>query len=130
MYPSKMSSRVDTPFSGHPFNCESSSRATRSNGARDPRKRRQFTDTIQVELDESGEGEAVFEHSSSRTGRFAYEVSTPVQREDAVPGNNRYPVVVRVVREKMRVLQVCGSPSYDQENSCGIFAGRPQCGLG
>ena len=74
-----------------------------------------LVETIQVQLDAQGHGEAVFEHSSSKTGRFAYEVSTPVQREDAVPGNNRYPVVVRVVREKMRVLQVCGSPSYDQK---------------
>ena len=30
------------------------------------------------------------------------------------PANNVFPVVVKVVRETTRVLQVCGAPSYDR----------------
>ena len=48
-------------------------------------------------------------------GRFAWEVSVPVAPADAVPGNNVFAVVVRVVRDRTRVLQVSGSPSYDQK---------------
>ena len=73
-----------------------------------------WVETQPVVLDEQGVAEIEFEHESVRAGRFAYMVSIPHDAEDAVPGNNRYPVVVRVVREKIRVLQVSGSPSYDQ----------------
>ncbi|MEC7984512.1 MAG: glutamine amidotransferase, partial [Myxococcota bacterium] len=38
-----------------------------------------------------------------------------VEPQDAAPQNNRYPVVVKIVRDTIRVLQVCGSPSYDQK---------------
>jgi uncharacterized membrane protein len=68
-----------------------------------------------VELDEQGVGEVVFEITPRQVGRFAWQVSVPVDPDDAVPGNNMFPVVVRVVRDRTRVLQVSGSPSYDQK---------------
>ena len=68
-----------------------------------------------VELDEEGAGEVEFEVVPREVGRFAWEVLVPIESADAVPGNNSWPVVVRVVRERTRVLQVSGSPSYDQK---------------
>ena len=68
-----------------------------------------------VQLDAEGGAEVRFEITPRQTGRFAWEVSVPTSAADAVPGNNAFPVVVRVVRERMRVLQVSGSPSYDQK---------------
>jgi uncharacterized membrane protein len=68
-----------------------------------------------VTLDESGAGTLDFKVTPTAVGRFAWELSVPVDPEDAVPGNNTYPVVVRVVRDRTRVLQVSGSPSYDQK---------------
>ncbi len=68
-----------------------------------------------VVLDEEGRAEASFQITPTRVGRFAWEVSVPIEEADAVPGNNTFPVVVRVVRDRTRVLQVCGSPSYDQK---------------
>jgi uncharacterized membrane protein len=68
-----------------------------------------------VTLGEDGRGEVAFEVTPRRVGRFAWELSVPVEPGDAVPGNNRFPVVVRVVRDRTRVLQVSGSPSYDQK---------------
>jgi len=68
-----------------------------------------------VQLDEQGEAELVFRATPSEVGRHAYRVELPVDAEDAVPGNNGRTVVVRVVRDRMRVLQVCGSPSLDQK---------------
>lgn len=66
-----------------------------------------------VTFDADGRGEIAFTVRPVRVGRFAYEVSIPVEEDDAVPGNNRFPVVLRVVRDRVRVLQVSGSPSYD-----------------
>ena len=71
--------------------------------------------TAEVTLDAAGRGEVGFRVTPTEVGRFAWEISTPVAADDAVPGNNAYPVVVRVVRDRTRVLQVCGSPSYDQK---------------
>ncbi len=68
-----------------------------------------------VTLDESGRGEVAFEVVPREVGRFAWQVSVPLDPDDAVPGNNAFPVVVRVVRDRTRVLQVSGSPSYDQK---------------
>jgi len=68
-----------------------------------------------VQLDAEGRAEVRFEVTPRQAGRFAWEVSVPVSEDDAVPGNNSFPVVVRVVRERTRVLQVSGSPSYDQK---------------
>lgn len=71
--------------------------------------------TEDATLDENGEGEIDFKVVPTAVGRFAWELSVPVDQEDAVPGNNTHPVVVRVVRDRTRVLQVSGSPSYDQK---------------
>ena len=68
-----------------------------------------------VELDAEGRGTVAFDITPRRVGRFAWELAVPVEPGDAVPGNNRFPVVVRVVRDRTRVLQVSGSPSYDQK---------------
>ncbi|MCK6508050.1 glutamine amidotransferase [Myxococcota bacterium] len=69
----------------------------------------------ELSLGPEGTGEVGFTVRPTKVGRFAYELSVPVEEQDAVPGNNRYPVVIRVVRDRTRVLQVTGSPSYDQK---------------
>jgi uncharacterized membrane protein len=68
-----------------------------------------------VLLDDTGHGQVKFEATPNRVGRSVWEVSVPVVAGDAVPGNNVFPVVVRVVRDRTRVLQVSGAPSYDQK---------------
>ncbi|GDX83554.1 hypothetical protein LBMAG42_53650 [Deltaproteobacteria bacterium] len=68
-----------------------------------------------VTLDADGRGRAVFEVMPDAPGRFVYEASVPVPATDAVPSNNSMTRAVRVVRDRVRVLQVCGSPSMDQK---------------
>ena len=68
-----------------------------------------------VELDETGAASLKFPVLKTRPGRSIYEVSVPVLDGDAVPGNNSMPVAVRVVRDRLRVLQVCGAPSFDEK---------------
>jgi uncharacterized membrane protein len=68
-----------------------------------------------VTLNSDGHGTVKFTITPSKVGRFAYTLSVPVYEGDSLPGNNSLPVVVRVVRDRLRVLQVCGAPSLDEK---------------
>jgi uncharacterized membrane protein len=63
----------------------------------------------------AGEAEVTvaFEVTPPRVGRYVYEISTPVAPDEAVTTNNTRSFVVRVGRDKIRVLQVAGQPSWD-----------------
>jgi uncharacterized membrane protein len=54
-----------------------------------------------------------FEVTPPRVGRYVYEVSVPVADGEAVTTNNARDFVIRVIRDKVRVLQVAGQPSWD-----------------
>jgi len=54
-----------------------------------------------------------FEVTPPRVGRYVYEVSVPVAPGEAVTTNNTRNFVIRVIRDKIRVLQVAGQPSWD-----------------
>ncbi|GAB4512977.1 MAG: hypothetical protein Tsb0020_31100 [Haliangiales bacterium] len=62
---------------------------------------------------ELGEVPVVFEITPPRVGKYVYEISTPVADDEAVAENNRRTFVMRVIRDKIRVLQVAGAPSWD-----------------
>lgn len=66
-----------------------------------------------VDLPADGNASVVFEVTPSRVGRYLYEISTPVADDEAVDSNNSRAFVVRVIRDKIRVLQVAGAPSWD-----------------
>ena len=71
--------------------------------------------TQTVTLDGKGRAEVSFSLERERPGRLVYQVQVPTWEGDAVPENNSLPVSVRVVRDKIRVLQVSGGPSVDQK---------------
>lgn len=60
-------------------------------------------------------GEAVVElpFTPRRLGRSVYRVSIPRAADDAVPENNERAFLVRVGRDRLRVLLVAGSPTWD-----------------
>lgn len=66
-----------------------------------------------VDLPADGSASVVFEVTPPRVGRYLYEISTPVADDEAVDSNNSRAFVVRVIRDKIRVLQVAGAPSWD-----------------
>ena len=67
-----------------------------------------------VELPAGAHDVAVtFEVTPPRVGRYVYEISVPVAPGEAVTTNNTRSFVIRVIRDKIRVLQVAGSPSWD-----------------
>lgn len=54
-----------------------------------------------------------FEVTPPRVGRYVYEVSVPAAAGEAVTENNARSFVIRVIRDKIRVLQVAGQPGWD-----------------
>lgn len=85
--------------------------------------------TVPVTLDAEGNGEVAFDVTPDDPGRFAYEVVVPDYDGDAVLENNRMPLVVGVVRDRIRVLQVAGSPSWDVKFLRRFLKGDPSVQL-
>jgi uncharacterized membrane protein len=48
-----------------------------------------------------------------RTGKFAFTVSVPVYEGEAIAQNNSRSFVLKVIRDRVRVLLVVGRPSWD-----------------
>jgi uncharacterized membrane protein len=82
-----------------------------------------------VLIGDDGTAEVSFEVVAEDAGRFAYAVQVPVYEGDAVPANNVMPVVVRVVRDRIRVLQVAGAPSWDVKFMRRFLKGDPSVQL-
>jgi uncharacterized membrane protein len=57
--------------------------------------------------------DVTFEVTPPRVGRYVYEIGVPVAPGEAVKTNNAKSFVIRVIRDKIRVLQVAGAPSWD-----------------
>lgn len=64
-------------------------------------------------LDRNGVGRVTIPFEIGSLGRAVYNVSIPELEGDAVPANNRRAFLVRAKRDRMRVLLVCGRPSWD-----------------
>lgn len=58
--------------------------------------------------------EFVFRTTPQRVGRYVYSVEIPTFDGEAVIENNRKDIIVKVVRDRVRVLQVVGEPSWDE----------------
>lgn len=70
-----------------------------------------------------------FEFVPELIGKEVYSVDTPVAQDDAVPQNNRDFFVLRVIRDKIRVLQVVGEPSWDVRFMRQFLKGDPNVEL-
>ncbi|MGF1468359.1 MAG: glutamine amidotransferase [Sandaracinaceae bacterium] len=78
------------------------------------RRGEQLVREVVAEVPPDGEAEVDIPFTPSRLGRAVYQVSIPRREGDAVPENNRRAFLVRVTRDKLRVLLVAGQPSWDQ----------------
>lgn len=63
---------------------------------------------------EGGRATASFEFKPRDIGKQVYRVSVPIQAGESVESNNEKSVVLKVIRDRIRVLQVAGRPSWDQ----------------
>jgi uncharacterized membrane protein len=71
----------------------------------------------------------VFEFTPPHVGKYVYKVSVPVDDDEAVVENNSSWFVVRVIRDKIRVLQVAGQPSWDVRALRGMLKQNPNVDL-
>ncbi|MCB9850441.1 MAG: VWA domain-containing protein [Phycisphaerales bacterium] len=54
-----------------------------------------------------------FDHRQNAVGRFTYRVHVPVGETESVADDNSKQVTVNIIENKLRVLLVAGSPSWD-----------------
>ncbi len=60
------------------------------------------------------EARAHFELTPQRAGKRLYTVQAPVLDGEAISENNRLDFTVKLIRDRIRVLQVAGRPSWDE----------------
>ena len=55
-----------------------------------------------------------FEWLPDHPGNFVFQIATPVLAGEALSSNNSQVFTVKVIRDRVRVLHLCGRPSWDQ----------------
>jgi uncharacterized membrane protein len=69
--------------------------------------------SVHIENDDV-ETKVAFDWTPDRPGNFIFEIATPVLAGEALTSNNRQVFTLKVIRDRVRVLHVCGRPSWDQ----------------
>ena len=82
-----------------------------------------------VNLDSSGSTKLHLTFTPDQTGEFVYSVSVPVLPDEAVVDNNQRAFVLKVIRDRVRVLLVCGHPSWDERFLRGLLRQDPNVDL-
>lgn len=67
-----------------------------------------------VTLKDDGELRATFTFSPQQAGKRLYTVQAPVLDGEAIGENNRLDFTMKLIRDRIRVLQVAGRPSWDE----------------
>jgi uncharacterized membrane protein len=62
----------------------------------------------------SSEEKVSFDWVPDHPGTFVFQVATPVLHGEALASNNAQLFTVKVIRDRVRVLHVCGRPSWDE----------------
>lgn len=86
--------------------------------------------TVDVEL-RPGQSEyrVVFPFTPERVGKYLYEISTPVLPGEAIAENNHRAFILKVVRDKIRVVHVAGRPTWDARFLRGLLKHDPNIDL-
>jgi uncharacterized membrane protein len=56
----------------------------------------------------------VFEFTPDHPGNHVFEIKTPVLSGEAIDSNNSQAFTLKVIRDRVRVLHVCGRPSWNE----------------
>ncbi len=86
--------------------------------------------TVDVDL-RPGQNEyrVVFPFTPERVGKYLYEISTPVLPGEAIAENNHRAFLLKVVRDKIRVVHVAGRPTWDARFLRGLLKHDPNIDL-
>jgi uncharacterized membrane protein len=63
---------------------------------------------------EASEDKVSFDWVPDQPGTFVFQIATPVLHGEALASNNAQLFTVKVIRDRVRVLHVCGRPSWDE----------------
>ena len=86
--------------------------------------------TVELTVDPAKPEQKIsFEFTPDRVGKYLYEISTPVLDGDAIPENNSRIFLIKVIRDKIRVLLVAGRPSWDERFLRGLLKHNPNVDL-
>ncbi len=64
--------------------------------------------------DDSPEEKVSFDYTPTEPGNFVFEIKTPVLGGEALASNNSQVFTLKIIRDRVRVLHVCGRPSWDE----------------
>lgn len=64
--------------------------------------------------DDKSESTATFSFEPQRAGKRIYTVTAPVLAGEVIADNNRVDFALKLIRDRIRVLQVAGRPSWDE----------------
>lgn len=67
-----------------------------------------------VVLGDDGEQRATMTFSPQQAGKHLYTIEAPVIDGEAIAENNRLDFTMKLIRDRIRVLQVAGRPSWDE----------------
>lgn len=70
--------------------------------------------TQEVQLQGGKQTKLTFKTKPDKIGEFVYVVSVPPTAGETITSNNEQSFVLQVIRDKIRVLQVAGRPSWDE----------------
>lgn len=73
--------------------------------------------------------QVAFEITPERVGKYVYTFEVPLLDGEAVAGNNSRAFILRVIRDKVRVLLVAGRPSWDERALRGLLKSDPNVDL-
>lgn len=74
-----------------------------------------LVDSKAVHLRGGGSEEKIaFDFTPDHPGNFVFQIATPVLAGEALATNNSQVFTLKVIRDRVRVLHVCGRPSWDQ----------------
>lgn len=68
----------------------------------------------ELPLKDGAEQRATFTFSPQQAGKRLYTVQAPVLDGEAIAENNRLDFTMKLIRDRIRVLQVAGRPSWDE----------------
>jgi uncharacterized membrane protein len=86
--------------------------------------------TVDVTLEDGkSDYRVTFAFTPERVGKYLYEISTPVLEGEAIRENNARQFLLKVIRDKIRVLLVTGRPSWDERFLRGLLKHDPNVDL-
>ena len=63
---------------------------------------------------DSPQERVIFDFTPDHPGNYVFEIKTPVLAGEALDSNNSQTFTLKVIRDRVRVLHVCGRPSWNE----------------